>query len=134
MTSLCYFVGGSKLQHLSHIPELIWASASTINHNSEALRVCGRACVQEIEQQMKTQQIELFVITVYPNTGMPAIILPTVGMAGGKWDSSLCSVILFFSFFFLPLPILYCFSDGMGIIFLCAFMEVTEGRGEKMGR
>lgn len=39
-------------------------------------------------------QIELFVIAAYPNSGMPAIILPRLGMAGGKWDSSPCSVIL----------------------------------------
>lgn len=41
-----------------------------------------------------TEQIELFVITAYPNTGKPAIILPTLGMTGGKWDSSLCCFIL----------------------------------------
>ncbi len=75
-----------------------------------------------------TEQIELFVITAYPNTGMPAIILPTLGMAGGKWDSSPCSVILLD--FFLTLFFLLLFSDGVRIIFLHAFMEVTEARAE----
>lgn len=76
-----------------------------------------------------TEQIELFVITAYPNAGMPAIILPTLGMAGGKWDSSLCSVILLD--FFPPLILSTAFSDGLSIIFLCAFIEVIEARAKK---
>lgn len=40
------------------------------------------------------EQIELFVITVYPGTGMPAIFLPRPEMAGGEWDSSHLFVIL----------------------------------------
>lgn len=54
--------------------------------------LCVRARDRTADED--TEQIELFVITAYPNTGMPAIILPTLGMAGGKWDSSLCSAIL----------------------------------------
>lgn len=75
-----------------------------------------------------TEQIELFVITAYPNTGMPAIILPTLGKAGGKWDSSLCSVILLD--FFSSLILSTAFSDGLRIIFLRAFMEVMEARAK----
>lgn len=85
-------------------------------------------CERDRTADEDTEQIELFVITAYPNTGMPAIILPTLGMAGGKWDSSLCSVILldfFFYPFFFP-----AFSDGLRIIFLRAFMEVTEARAK----
>lgn len=61
-----------------------------------------------------TEQIELFVITAYPNTGMPAIILPTLGMAGGKWDSSLRSVVV------LDVFLSSAFSDGPGAISPCA--------------
>lgn len=58
------------------------------------------------------QQIELFVITAYPNTGRPAIILPALGTAAGEWDSSLRSTAgLLFSLF----P---AFSDGFRIHFL----------------
>ena len=62
----------------------------------QPLIIIPRLCVRERDRTADedTEQIELFVITAYPNTGMPAIILPTLGMAGGKWDSSLCSVIL----------------------------------------
>lgn len=74
-----------------------------------------------------TEQIELFVITAYPNTGMPAIILPTLGMAGGKWDSSLWSVILLD---LSPHILSTAFSAGLRIIFLPAFMEVMEARAK----
>lgn len=82
--------------------------------------LCVRARDRTADED--TEQIELFVITAYPNTGMPAIILPTLGMAGGKWDSSLCSAILLD---FYPPPLLYSyyllffffFLDGSRIIF-----------------
>lgn len=86
-------------------------------------------CERDGTADEDTEQIELFVITAYPNTRMPAIILPTLGMAGGKWDS-LCFVILL-DFFPLILP--PAFFDGFRIIFLCAFMEVKEVR-EKTGK
>lgn len=77
------------------------SDAPTINHNSSAPRVCDSDRTADED----AEQIELFVITAYPNTGMPAIIPPAPGMAGGKWNSPLCSVILldFFppSFFWL---------------------------------
>lgn len=85
-------------------------------------------CERDRTADEDTEQIELFVITAYPNTGMPAIILPTLGMAGGKWDSSLCSVISLDFFLFRILS--PAFFDGLGIIFLCAFMEVMEMRAE----
>lgn len=84
-------------------------------------------CVRDRTADEDTEQIELFVITAYSNTGMPAIILPTLGMAGGKWDSSLCSVILLDFCFTILSP---AFSDGMGMIFLCAFVEVMEARAK----
>lgn len=45
-------------------------AAPTINHNSAALRVCDSDRTADED----TEQIELFVITAYPNTRMPAII------------------------------------------------------------
>lgn len=80
---------------------------------------------------MKTQnRLKLFVIAAYPNTGMSAIILPTLGMAGGKWDSSLCSP--FYYWIFFPLSFfLRLYSDGMSVIFLHAFSEVTEVRANQ---
>lgn len=99
------------------------ACAATINHNSVAL--CVRATDRTADEDR--DQIELFVIAAYPNTGMPAIILPTLGMAGGKWDSSPCSVILldFFS------PSFSFSTDGLRIIFLCAHLEVAEVKQKK---
>lgn len=84
-------------------------------------------CERDRTADEDTEQIELFVITAYPNTGMPAIMLPALGMAGGKWDSSLCSSILLDFFFFYPfLSLSLAFSDR--IIFRCTFMEVMQAR------
>lgn len=66
------------------------SAAPTINHNSSASYVSDSDRTADED----TEQIELFVIAAYPNTRKPAIIPPALGMAGGKWNSSLCSLIL----------------------------------------
>lgn len=78
------------------------------------------------------EQIELFVIAAYPNTRMPAIILPTLGMAGGKWDSSLCSVILL-DFFTPPFS---CYSLFWRIEnnFPACIHRGHGSEGKKLGR
>lgn len=66
------------------------SAAPTVNRSSSALRVSDSAGTADED----AEQIELFVIAAYPNTRVPAIIPPALGMAGGKWNSPLCAVIL----------------------------------------
>ena len=61
-------VFGEEAEQVSHT----W-QASAINHHSVAL------CERDGAADEDTEQIELFVITAYPNTRMPAIILPMQG-------------------------------------------------------
>lgn len=90
------------------------SAAPTINHNSSAPHVCDSDRTADED----TEQIELFVITAYPN------IPPAPGMAGGKWNSPLCSV---FYEIFPSLFLLTAFILGrLRIIFLHRFSAVTE--------
>lgn len=104
------------------------SDAPTINHNSSAPRVCDSDRTADED----AEQIELFVITAYPNTRMPAIIPPAPGMAGGKWNSPLCSVILLD--FFPSLLLLTAFIFGVWESSSCTDSRRSCRRGQNKNR